>query len=137
MQIHVSPRNIPLTAAIHQAVAAQIGTLEDLGIDIIGAHVVLVHADAMKPRDRFQARVHLAVPGPDIFAEAAAEDLYMALELVTDKLARQLRKKKTALQDKRRTVSQRAAEGTRTGTGVLRSVRKAQHGPAGTTRSSR
>ena len=99
---------MPLTAAIHQATAAHLGTLEDLGADIIAAHVVLLHADAAAPSDRYQVRVHLAVPGPDIFAEHTAEDLYVAIERVTDKLARQLRKRKTALTDKRRTVTQRA-----------------------------
>jgi putative sigma-54 modulation protein len=101
---------MPLTAAIHQAVAAQIGQLEELGIDIIGAHVVLLHANAAAPGDRYQVRVHLAVPGPDIFAEQLSDDLYLALEQVTDKLARQLRKRKTALTDKPRKTSQRAVQ---------------------------
>ena len=99
-----------LTAAIHQAVAVQIGQLEELGVDIIGAHVVLLHANAAAPGDRYQVRVHLAVPGPDIFAEHVSDDLYLALEQVTDKLARQLRKRKTALTDKPRKTSQRAVQ---------------------------
>jgi putative sigma-54 modulation protein len=110
MQIHLSPRHMTLTAAIHQAVAAQIGQLEDLGVDIIGAHVVLLHANAAAPGDRYQVRVHLAVPGPDIFGEAISDDLYIALEQVTTKLARQLRKRKTAVTDKPRKTSQRAVQ---------------------------
>lgn len=137
MQIHISPRHITLTAAIHQAVAGQLGQLEDHGIDIIGAHVVLVHADAIDPRHRYEVRVHLAVPGPDIFAQDKSEDLYAALELVTAKLARQIRKKKTALQSKRRSVSQRAAEQQRTAGTVPRAIRKATEGKGGTTRGSR
>ncbi|MHA3772778.1 ribosome hibernation-promoting factor, HPF/YfiA family [Verrucomicrobiota bacterium sgz303538] len=110
MQIHLSPRHMPLTAALHQAVAAQIGSLEDFGIDIIGAHVVLEHTDASAMKDRYQVRVHLAVPGPDIFANFASHDLYLALEQVTAKLARQLRKRKTAWTDKPRKTKQRAVE---------------------------
>ena len=113
-----------LTAAIHQAVAAQIGQLEDLGIDIIGAHVVLLHANAAAPGDRYQVRVHLAVPGPDIFGEAVSEDLYLALEQVTTKLARQLRKRKTAMTDKPRKTHQRAVQ-TQHVTGVTpRKIKK-------------
>lgn len=108
MQIHLSPRHLPLTAAIHQAVAAQIGQLEEFGFDIIAAHVVLLHANAAAPGDRYSVRVHLAVPGPDIFAEAASDDLYLALEQVTDKLGRQIRKRKTAIKDKPRKTTQRA-----------------------------
>ncbi len=110
MQIHITPRHLRLTAAIHQAVAAQIFTLEDFGIEILGAHVVLLQDDAKKPADRFQVKAHLAVPGPDIFAEHRDEDLYIALEQLTSKLARQLRKRKTELQDKPRSKAQRAAQ---------------------------
>jgi putative sigma-54 modulation protein len=51
--------------------------------------------------------VHLAVPGPDIHAEESDADLYAAIDLVMDKLARQLRKRKTRLNDKRRTATAR------------------------------
>ena len=108
---------MPLTAAIHQAVATHLGPLEALGAEIIAAHVVLVHSEAAVPGDRYQIRVHLAIAGPDIFATASANDLYIAIELVTGKLARQLRKRKTARKDKGRTVTQRALEQERlTGT---------------------
>lgn len=110
MQIHLSPRHLTLTAAIHQAAATQIASLEDLGVDIIAAHVVLLQSDAAKPGDRYQVRVHLAVPGPDIFGTAESDDLYLALEQVTDKLARQLRKRKTARTDKPRKTTQRAVQ---------------------------
>lgn len=110
MQIHLSPRHVQLTAAIHQAVANQIAQLEELGIEILAAHVVLLHSDAADPSDRYTVKVHLAVPGPDIHGEQSASDLYAALEMVIDKLSRQLRKRKTAIQDKSRSKSQRAAE---------------------------
>ncbi len=119
MQIHLSPRHLQLTAAIHEAVAVQIGQLEHFGVEILGAHVVLVSAEAEKPVHRYTVKVHLAVSGPDIFAEDSENDLYAALELVVDKLARQLRKRKTAIKDKRRTLQQRGAERARTATAPL------------------
>lgn len=106
MQIHLSPRNVRLTAAIHQHAAEKILHLEDLAADIVAAHVVLLHDEAKKPESRYTVKVHLAVSGPDIHAEQHAEDLYAALDLVTDKLARQLRKRKTRLTDKRRSKTQ-------------------------------
>ena len=108
MQLHLSPRHLRLTAAIHQRAAEKIESLEELAEEILAAHVVLMHNDAAKANDRFQVKVHLAVPGPDIFAEASADDLYVALDLVTDQLARQLRKRKTRLTDKRRSKSSEA-----------------------------
>jgi putative sigma-54 modulation protein len=112
MQIHLSPRHLTLTAAIHAAVAAQIETLEHFGVDILGAHVVLLATATEKPA-RYSVKVHLALPGPDIFAEDSESDLYAALELVTAKLARQLRKRKTAIKDKRRKTTQKSAERAR------------------------
>lgn len=114
-----------LTASIHQAVAVQIEQLEDLGHNIIAAHVVLVAADAKEPGDRYTVKVHLAVPGPDIFAEASHADLYVGLEQVTEKLARQLRKRKTALTDKRRKTAQRGMERQRIVGDTPRSLSKA------------
>ena len=124
MQIHVSPRHLTLTASIHAAVAAHIGHLEEIAGDILAAHVVLLAADAEQPDKRFSVKAHLALPGPDVFAEDSEKDLYVALERVTEKLARQLRKRKTAL-GKRRQTTQRTAEGQRRGTTALTaSVRK-------------
>jgi putative sigma-54 modulation protein len=118
MHIHLSPRHMPLTAAIHQSVATHLSQLEELGTEIIAAHVVLLHAEAKDPGDRYEVRVHLAVAGPDIFASDSENDLYIALERVTAKLARQLRKRKTARTDKARTTTQRAVE-TQRKTGAL------------------
>ena len=108
MQIHLSPRHLRLTAAIHRHCAEKIGHLEELTDSILAAHVVLIHDEAAKTKLRFIVKVHLAVPGPDIHAEESAEDLYAALDLVVDKLARQLRKRKTRLTDKRRSKAQKA-----------------------------
>lgn len=110
MQIHITPRHLRLTAAIHQATASQVSLLEDHGIEILGAHVVLMHDEVAKPEDRYTAKIHLAISGPDLHAEKSSDDLYIALELAVDKLARQLEKRKTALKDKRRSIAKRASE---------------------------
>jgi putative sigma-54 modulation protein len=115
MQIHLSPRHLRLTAAIHQRTAEKIESLEGLTDEIVAAHVVLVHSDAAKANDRYSVKVHLALPGPDVFGEACADDLYVALDLVTDQMARQLRKRKTRLKDKGRSKAQKAERARRTG----------------------
>lgn len=107
MQIHLSPRHLRLTAAIHQHAASKILQLEDLVENIIAAHVVLIHDKNADPSDRHTVKVHLAIPGPDIHAEESHADLYAAIDLVMDKLGRQLRKRKTRLNDKRRTTTGR------------------------------
>jgi putative sigma-54 modulation protein len=115
MQIHLSPRHLRLTAAIHQHVAEKISHLEELAGEIVAAHVVLIHDKVANPEDRYTVKVHLAVPGPDIHADESAEALYAAIDLVVDKLARQLRKRKTRRTDKRRSTAQKAERRRRTG----------------------
>ena len=102
MQIHLSPRHLRLTAAIHQHTASKVLHLEELAGDIVAAHIVLIHDKSADPSDRYTVKVHLAVPGPDVHAEESHADLYGALDLVMDKLARQLRKRKTRFTDKKR-----------------------------------
>jgi len=114
MQLHLSPRNVRLTAAIHQYAADRILHLEELG-EIIAAHVVLVHEAGRNRKKLFQVKAHLALRGPDIHADDSDADLYAALDKVTAKLARQLRKRHTAIIDKRRQVRQRMKERERRG----------------------
>lgn len=115
MQIHLSPRHLTLTGAIHRHAAEKVSHLEELCDHILAAHVVLLHDESRKAADRYTAKVHLALPGPDIHAEESAAELYAAIDLVMDKLARQLRKRKTRLTDKRRSKVQRSVRTQRTG----------------------
>jgi len=108
MQIHLSPRHMPLTAAIHAYVAEKIGHLEDQADNIIAAHVVLLH-DEIKTRS-YTVKVHLAMPGPDVYAEDAENDLYAAIDKVIYKLHQLLRKRKTRLVEHKKHLVQKAAE---------------------------
>lgn len=113
MQIHLSPRHLTLTAAIHSYVAEKIGHLEQLDAQIVAAHVVLIHDETTTKKHR--VKVHLAVAGPDIHAEDAEDDLYAAIDKVTDKLSMQLRKRKTKLASHKKHLSQLEAEGRKRG----------------------
>jgi ribosomal subunit interface protein len=113
MQIHLSPRHLVLTAAIHSHVAEKIEHLETLTDRIIAAHVVLLH-DETKTK-QYVVKVHLAVPGPDIHAQDAETDLYAAIDKVAEKLARQLRKRKTKLVSTKKHKAQLATESRKRG----------------------
>lgn len=113
MQIHLSPRHLVLTASIHSYVAQKISHLETLADKIIAAHIVLLH-DETKTR-KHVVKAHLAVPGPDIHAEDAEDDLYAAIDKVVDKLAGQLRKRKTKLTSKVKHKSRLASEAKKRG----------------------
>jgi putative sigma-54 modulation protein len=95
MQIHISPRHIKLTPAIHAYVAQKIGHLEHFCEDVIGAHIALYHDDTRAAKHAFVIKVHLAIPHKDIHAEDHGHELYAAIDIVCDKLAEQLRHRKS------------------------------------------
>ncbi|PTX92776.1 ribosome-associated translation inhibitor RaiA [Verrucomicrobia bacterium LW23] len=109
MQIHISPRHVKLTAAIHSYAADKIGHLEHFDSDIIGAHIAIWH-DEGKAKHAFVIKVHLALPGPDLHAEDRGHDLYQAIDLVTEKLAEQLRHRKSKLTRGNREASRKEKE---------------------------
>jgi|ERR1700677_2012705 len=110
MQIHLSPRHLTLTAAIHAHVFAKVAHLEELSDEILAVHVVLFHDEKKNPKKSHTVKLHIALPGPDLHAEDSQADLYTAIDLVIDKAAQQLRKRKTRLKDKTKRTLQKAAE---------------------------
>ncbi len=113
MQIHLSPRHLVLTAAIHSYVADKISHLETMAENILAAHIVLLHDETRTKKH--VVKIHLAIPGPDIFAEVAEDDLYAAIDKVMAKLAAQLRKRKTKIKEHTKHISRLAKEGTKRG----------------------
>jgi putative sigma-54 modulation protein len=109
MHIHLSPRHLALTGAINSYVVNKLAHLDNQSDRIIAAHVVLMH-DESKKKSNYVVKVHLAVPGPDIHAEDRENDLYAAIDLVMNKLSRQLRKRKTRLVTSKKHKTQLAAE---------------------------
>jgi putative sigma-54 modulation protein len=96
-----------MSASMHTHAIGVIASLEDYA-EIIAAHIVMLHDEAAKPEHRFGVKAHLAIRGKDVHADVTAETLHAALDLAGDKLARQLRKRKTKLTDKTRTKVARA-----------------------------
>lgn len=108
MQIHISPRHVKLSPAIHSFVAQKIDSLEHFGIDLIGAHIALWHDDTKAEKHAYVVKVHLALRGPDLHAEDHGHTLYKAIDLVTERLAEQLRHRKSKMVKGRREASRKA-----------------------------
>jgi putative sigma-54 modulation protein len=113
MNIHITPRHLPLTDGIDMYVHNKLSHLDHFEARIIGAHVVLWHDHSAPPKKQYRVKVHLAVPGPDIFAEAGEEDLYAAIDKAEEKLSSELRKRKTKRVDRKRHVEARRKERAR------------------------
>ena len=117
MQIHISPRGVKLTAALHGYVAEKLESLEHLAEGLIGAHIAIYHDQTRANKHAFVVKVHLAVPGPDLHAEDHGHDLYHAIDAVVAKLDTQLRKKH-ALKTKVKVAAGRKAKAKRIAAGV-------------------
>ena len=108
MQIHISPRDIKLTPAIHSYVAQKIESLEHFGLNLIGAHIALWHDDQRAVKHAFVVKAHLAMRGPDLHAEDHGHELYTAIDVVVERLAEQLRHRKSKLVKGTREKSRKA-----------------------------
>lgn len=97
MNLQISGHHIEVTPALREYVENKLDPVVRHFDRVTGVSVIL-SVDKLKQK----AEVTLHVPGKDIFVEEAAEDLYAAIDLMFDKLDRQVQKFKQKLQDHHR-----------------------------------
>ena len=94
MQINVSGHHIEVTNSLRQYVETKLERLERHYYPITNVHVILrVEKQGQK------AEATIRIQGGDIFAEAESDDLYAAIDMLVDKLDRQLIKQKEKMKD--------------------------------------
>lgn len=89
MQVTISGHHIDLTTALRDFVNNKLEKLERHFDHITSINVVL---SIEKQRQMADATIHIA--GADVVANASHDDMYAAIDLLTDKLDRQLIKHK-------------------------------------------
>lgn len=94
MLINISGHHIELTPAIKNYVGSKLNRLERHHDRITSTNVIL---SVDKLRQKAEATVH--VSGKDFFADSESEDLYAAIDLLADKLDRQLIKHKERMRN--------------------------------------
>ncbi|OPJ63456.1 ribosome hibernation-promoting factor, HPF/YfiA family [Clostridium oryzae] len=93
MKITVSAKNIELTEALRSASEKKIAKLEKYFNPEVEAHVTL-----SVQKNRHIVEVTIPFNGIILRGEEDNDDMYSSLDLVVDKLERQIRKQKTRLQ---------------------------------------
>jgi putative sigma-54 modulation protein len=96
MNLSVSGHHLEVTPALRSYVQEKIGRVKRHFDHVIDAHVILT-ADKVKQK----AEVTLHVPGKDLHCECEDGDLYAAIDVLADKLDRQVLKYKDKLQTRR------------------------------------
>ena len=89
MQLSISGHHIDVTDALRNYVTEKMQKLERHTDDITSIQAIL---SVEKNRQKAEAKIH--VKGADLFADAESEDMYAAIDMMTDKLDRQVLKHK-------------------------------------------
>ena len=97
MQLEITGHHIDVTDSMNAYVREKVGRVTRHLDRLINIHVIL---EVQKGRHRAEASLH--VSGNHIFAEAQADDMYSAIDLLADKLDRQIVKHKEKVKDHNR-----------------------------------
>lgn len=89
MQLTISGHHVDITAALKNYTSEKLQKLERHYDHMTSVHVVL---SVEKLKQRAEATIH--VSGGELFADADCDDMYAAIDMMTDKLDRQLIKHK-------------------------------------------
>lgn len=99
MHLIIRGHHLTLTTAIEEKIKTQFEKITK-HIDQISSIQVILGKDhrltalSHKGQDNHTAEVILRLPGKELFAQATADDMYLAINLVTEKMRRQLERHK-------------------------------------------
>ncbi|MCU7814986.1 MAG: ribosome-associated translation inhibitor RaiA [Candidatus Thiodiazotropha sp. (ex Lucinoma kastoroae)] len=96
MQISVTGHHVDVTDALKSYVDNKFERLERHFDNVINVHVIL---SVEKMRQKAEATMQ--VNGASVFADSVQEDMYAAIDVLTDKLDRQVLKHKEKMQSHR------------------------------------
>ena len=105
MQIDRTGQHVEITPPLREYVNSKMERLERHFDHVTNIHVVL---SVEKLRHKAEATLH--VSGGTLFADAVQEDMYAAIDSLTDKLDRQVKKHKEKLTDHHRSEGSIARE---------------------------
>ena len=97
MNLQISGHHLEVTPAIREYVTAKLERVTRHFDHVIDVNVIL---SVEKLKQKAEVTVHLS--GKDIYVESIDEDLYAAIDILADKLDRQIQKHKQKLQDHHR-----------------------------------
>ena len=96
MNLNVSGRHLEITPAIRSYLQAKLERVMRHSDQVIDARVILTVDKLLQ-----KAEATLHVPGKELHCESRQHSLYAAIDLLADKLDRQVRRYKDRLHDKR------------------------------------
>jgi putative sigma-54 modulation protein len=98
MQIDLTGQHVDITPPLREYVKSKLERVTRHSGQVVDIHVIL-----SVEKLRHKAEATLRLNGGNIFADATEEDMYAAIDALTDKLDRQVKKHKQKLNDHHRT----------------------------------
>lgn len=99
MNLKISGHHLELTPALREYVETKLERITRHFDNVIDINVILA-VDASSEKDKRQrAEINLHMRGKDLHVESEAQDMYAAIDLLMDKLDRQVLKHKSKIQD--------------------------------------
>lgn len=95
MNLHMTGHHLEITPSIRDYVSTKMTRINRHFDHVIDVNVIL---SVEKLRQKIEANVHLS--GKDIFVESENDDMYAAIDLLVDKLDRQIVKHKEKIKNK-------------------------------------
>lgn len=89
MLIQISGHHLEITAALDEFIRKKLLTIEKHFVPVLSIHVIL---NINKSQQEAEATLH--IPKAEIFAKASSPDMYKTIEILVEKIIRQLEKHK-------------------------------------------
>lgn len=99
MNLTISGHHLELTPAIREYVTTKLERIKRHFDNVIDISVILAVDNMTEKEKRQKAEITLRLKGKDLHAQSIAEDLYAAIDMLIDKLDRQVIKHKDKLQN--------------------------------------
>jgi putative sigma-54 modulation protein len=109
MNLTISGHHLDVTPAIREYVQNKLERITRHFDQVIDSHVILCIDNLTEKDKRQQAEINLRVAGKIVHVTSAAHDLYAAIDMLMDRLDRQVQKYKRMLQDHSNTPLKRMA----------------------------
>ena len=99
MNLTISGHHLDVTPAIRDYVQNKLERIIRHFDQVIDSHVILAIDNLTEKEKRQKAEINMRLSGKTVHVESVAQDLYAAIDLLMDRLDRQVVKHKTMLQD--------------------------------------
>jgi putative sigma-54 modulation protein len=109
MNLTISGHHLDVTPAIREYVQNKLERITRHFDQVIDSHVILCIDNLTEKDKRQQAEINLRVAGKIVHVTSAAHDLYAAIDMLMDRLDRQVQKYKQMLQNHSHTAHKRMA----------------------------